>query len=199
MRRKERRMMTSKRPKSRFPTTGRIGRIAKKIEAEAGLEVLRDVMRDVDEFTQTRNSADKSAWVGKLITRLEERLGREKTIVIMQKCGLMCCGVTSRKRVKQLMSECGSVEELVEKLNKAGLGGGRLRMKDDNTIVGGYDRCYCGLVKHTKEPFPADTYCWCSTGWYKQLFETALGRPVEVELVQSITSGADTCEFVIHV
>jgi predicted ArsR family transcriptional regulator len=199
MRRREKRTMTKGKSKSRFPTTGRIGRIAKKIEAEAGLEVLQDVMRDVDEFQRARSGADKAAWVKRLIARLEERVGREKTISIMQKCGLMCCGVTSRKRVKQLMSESGSVEELVEKLNKTGLGGGRLKMKDENTIAGGYDRCYCGLVKHTKEPFPTDTYCWCSTGWYKQLFETALGRHVDVELIQSIVSGADTCEFVIHI
>jgi predicted hydrocarbon binding protein len=204
--------MTSRKSKSKFPTTGRIGRIAKKIEAEAGLAVLRDVMTDVDEFQRARSSADKAAWVRKLIARLEEQVGREKTIGIMQKCGLMCCGVTSRKRVKLLMSESGSVEEFVEKLNESGsveefveklnetgFGGGRLKMKDKNTIVGGYDRCYCGLVKHTKEPFPTDTYCWCSTGWYKQLFETALGRPVDVELIQSIVSGADTCEFVIHI
>lgn len=167
------------------------------IEKEAGLSVLREVMRDVDEFQQG-NSAAKAAYIGKLISRLEERVGRVKTIDILRQCGEMCCGVTTRRRVKELASGTESLKELVRKLNEAGLGGGRLKMKDENTIVGGYNHCYCGLVKPTTEPFPTDTYCWCSTGWYKQLFETALDQPVKVVLLRSIVSGADECEFVIR-
>ena len=68
-----------------------------------------------------------------------------------------------------------------------------------NTIVGGYDRCYCGRVKQTKEPFPTDTYCHCSTGWYQSLFEAAFDKPVEVTLKQSILQGADRCEFEIRI
>jgi hypothetical protein len=62
-----------------------------------------------------------------------------------------------------------------------GLSPRRLKLKDLNTIVGGYDRCYCGRVKQTRQPFPTDTYCYCSTGWYKSLFEAAFGRPVKVK------------------
>ena len=64
--------------------------------------------------------------------------------------------------------------------------------------MGGDDWCYCGRVKQTKEPFPTDTYCHCSTGWYKSLFEAAFDKPVKVKLKQSILQGADSCEFEIE-
>ncbi len=96
------------------------------------------------------------------------------------------------------MKESKSVEELIAKLNEAGIGGGRLKLKNKHTIVGGYDWCYCGRVKQTEEPFPTDTYCHCSTGWYKSLFGAAFDKPVEVKLKQSILQGADSCEFEIE-
>ena len=96
------------------------------------------------------------------------------------------------------MEESHSVEELLAKLNEAGIGGGRLTLKNNSTILGGYDWCYCGRVKQTKEPFPTDTYCHCSTGWYKSLFEAAFDKPVKVTLKQSILQGTDSCEFEIR-
>ena len=96
------------------------------------------------------------------------------------------------------MEESGSVEDLLARLNEAGIGGGRLRLRNKNTIVGGYDWCYCGRVKQTEEPFPTDTYCHCSTGWYRSLFEAAFGKPVKVRLKNSILQGARTCEFEIE-
>jgi predicted hydrocarbon binding protein len=132
------------------------------------------------------------------VERLEKEVGKATAIRVMRACGAKCCGPTQRKRAKQFMEESHSVEELLAKLNEAGIGGGRLTLKNKNTILGGYDRCYCGRVKRTKEPFPTDTYCHCSTGWYQSLFEAAFDKPVEVTLKQSILQGADSCEFEIR-
>ena len=96
------------------------------------------------------------------------------------------------------MQESDSIQAFIDKLNRAGIGGRSLQLKN-NTITGGYDHCYCGQVKKTQEPFPSTTYCHCSVGWYKQLFETALEKPVEVKITRSIISGAESCEFIIHI
>jgi predicted hydrocarbon binding protein len=53
-------------------------------------------------------------------------------------------------------------------------------------------------VSKTGEPFSA-TYCHCSCGWYRQLFETLLNGPVEVELLGSIAQGDEHCRFLIHI
>ncbi|MGC1120429.1 MAG: DUF6144 family protein [Candidatus Methanofastidiosia archaeon] len=155
------------------------------------------VMQNVEEFQSAPTNVVKAAWLKKAMETLETLVGTETTVRIMEECGRKCCGQTSRTRAKQIFNKSKSMQEFIETLNSAHLGGGRLRIQGD-TITGGYDCCYCGQVKHTKDVFPM-TYCNCSVGWYKQLFESALGRPVGVELVQSIVTGAETCEFIIHI
>ena len=60
-------------------------------------------------------------------------------------------------------------------------------------------RCYCSLIRG----LPADetispTYCHCSKGFVKKLWEGILDRPVTVELLQSVMSGAKECKFAVH-
>ncbi len=181
-----------------IPSTGRIGRLAGIIERKAGKKTLHKVMRDVDQYTLTSNPSKKAAWLRVAIEQLEQLVGAETAGNIMQECGKKCCGQRTRERAKKLMLESDNIEDFVNKLNKEGLGGRRLKVVDQNTITGGYDHCYCGQVRHTEQPFSNKTYCLCSVGWYKQLFEHALERSVEVEITQSIISGAETCEFIIH-
>jgi hypothetical protein len=69
----------------------------------------------------------------------------------------------------------------------------------NNTIIQIYERCYCGQVKQAKEFFPTNIYCQCGVGWIKQLFESALGKSVKVELKQSIICGGKSCEFTINI
>lgn len=182
-----------------IPTTGRVGRLARAIEKNASREVLLKVMEDVDQYLSTSSYAEKAAWIRGAIERLERLVGVEESRRIMESCGQKCCGLTSRRIAKKLMSETESIADFIRKLNDTGLGGGRLQLVDENTVTGGYDRCYCGHVKKTAQPFSSTTYCHCSVGWYKQLFESALGRPVNVEIKRSIISGATSCDFIIHI
>lgn len=57
-------------------------------------------------------------------------------------------------------------------------------------------RCYCSMVRVTEKM--STTYCHCSKGFVKKFWEAVLGRPVDVELVKSVVSGADECEFKIY-
>lgn len=177
---------------------GWMTRFKRCIDAEAGVALSKQVIVKTEQFDGTSNYAQKARWIRKAVQRLEKKAGRATAIKVLQACGMKCCGPTQQKRARQFMEESKSVKELLAKLNEAGIGGGRLKLKDRNTIVGGYDRCYCGRVKQTTEPFPTDTYCHCSTGWYKSLFEAAFDKPVHVKLTQSILQGADTCEFEIE-
>ena len=42
------------------------------------------------------------------------------------------------------------------------------------------------------------TYCQCSRGLVEKTWELILGRPVQVEILESAISGATECKFVIH-
>jgi hypothetical protein len=188
----------AKDPGISIPRTGRIGRLAQIIEKETDNEVLYSVMKDAYRF-KSFDYPQKAAYMMNVIEQLETVTGTDSAKEMMKQCGQKCCGKTSQNRAQELMGESQSIDEFLKKLNASGLGGGRLLLQDPHTITGGYDRCYCGQVKQTTEPFPSLTYCHCSTGWYSQLFESALGRSVTVEILQSIICGAGSCEFIIHI
>jgi len=181
----------------KFPTTGRIGRFTKIIENEYNRDIVGKVMQDSDKY-ESFNYAEKAAWWREAIERLEKEVGKETTIKIMESCGRKCCGTGHRKTAKKLMGESKSIKEFLNKLNKI-FRSVRFELKDKNTVVVRYDKCYCGQVKQTKQPFPTTTYCQCGVAWEKQFFESALEIPVEVELVQTVITGAESCEFIIHI
>jgi predicted hydrocarbon binding protein len=177
---------------------GWMTRFKRCIEAEAGASVSKKVIIETERFDATTDYAQKAEWIKNAVRRLEKEAGKPLARKVMGACGMKCCGPTQQKRAKQFMAESKSVEDLLARLNERGIGGGRLKLKNPNTIVGGYDWCYCGRVKQTQQPFPTDTYCHCSAGWYQSLFEAAFGKPVKVKLKQSIIQGADRCEFEIE-
>jgi len=187
-----------KKSASKLPTSGRIGRITKIMISKTGVSVTRKVMGGAEIFKKL-DYPSRADYVRETVQRMKRILGTAETKDIFVSCGMMCCGTNSRKLAKQLMQKSKSLKDFISKLNEKHLGGGRLKLKDENTIIGGYDRCYCGMVSKTRKKFPDLTYCQCGVGWYKQLFETALGRPVQVKILQSIISGARTCEFVIKI
>jgi predicted hydrocarbon binding protein len=39
------------------------------------------------------------------------------------------------------------------------------------------------------------TFCYCSVGWVRTIFEALLRRPVEVELEKAIGLGDDVCKY----
>lgn len=60
--------------------------------------------------------------------------------------------------------------------------------------------CHCPLVARARGagvPLSA-THCFCGSGWYDQLWEGILGRPVTVEVLQSILRDDHCCTFAIH-
>jgi hypothetical protein len=58
--------------------------------------------------------------------------------------------------------------------------------------------CLCSLVE-TKPEGLSGTYCLCSVGYVKRWHERLLGRPVTVELVESVLRGGEHCRFRITV
>jgi effector-binding domain-containing protein len=60
--------------------------------------------------------------------------------------------------------------------------------------------CHCAFVRPYLAESPASispTFCWCGAGWYRQLWEGVLGRPIQVEHVETLVKGNDCCTLVI--
>ncbi len=55
--------------------------------------------------------------------------------------------------------------------------------------------CLCPMAEAQKPGRISPTYCLCSVGYVKEMHERTLGRPVEVELVDSVLRGGKRCKF----
>ena len=59
-------------------------------------------------------------------------------------------------------------------------------------------QCGCPMIAlgHLK---PTPLWCKCGTNFEKAMFEAVVGRPVQVELLDSpLTTGSDSCRWLIH-
>jgi effector-binding domain-containing protein len=60
--------------------------------------------------------------------------------------------------------------------------------------------CHCSFVRPHLNDKPgtiSSTFCWCGAGWYRRLWEGILGKPIQVEHVDTLLSGAETCKLII--
>ena len=142
-------------PKSELPTSGRIGRFAQFLIAIGGENAALKIIRGIESYDKVK-APEKAAWWDITMVRMEKTLGREKALEVMQSCGRKCCGAQTRSRAKALYRESSSIADFLTRLNKTGMGGGRLVLVDDHTIRGGYDRCYCGQVAAATKPFASE-------------------------------------------
>ena len=186
--------------RNNVPKTGRIGRFANIIDEDLGEDIMLEVMKDSDKYSSLK-APQKAEWWRAAVERLENKVGNEKAIKIMNICGSRCCGQGNRKTAKRLKDESKSMEDFLIKASNYEVKEGEIEysLKDDSTIIGIFNKCFCGQVKQTKKPFKNKTYCHCSVEFHKQFFKAALEQPIEVELAQSIITGADYCKFTIHI
>ncbi|MDP8313735.1 MAG: DUF6144 family protein [Candidatus Celaenobacter antarcticus] len=59
--------------------------------------------------------------------------------------------------------------------------------------------CHCPRIRDAVKlgkSIPSN-YCYCSAGFYKNIWETILQKPVEIEMLKSIFLGDDECQFKI--
>jgi len=59
--------------------------------------------------------------------------------------------------------------------------------------------CLCPMAEAQAPGNFSSTYCLCSVGYVQEMHERRLGRPLEVELVDSVLRGGKRCKFKITV
>jgi hypothetical protein len=149
-----------------------------------------------DSFRKLTSPQQKAAAVRGIMELLDQNVPTAKRIELMQSCGRNCLGASILNKAIRLQKQADDIDDLLRLFNESNIGGGNLRRKG-NIIYAEYFRCYCGAVSKTKTKF-SPTYCQCSCGWLRQLFETVFQKPVKVELLDSIIQGGNKCRFKIH-
>lgn len=127
-------------------------------------------------------------WVNAAMDRLEARFdeGSVKRIRMSCQCGY---GMDEKLAlVKELKAGASSLEEFAnsEKAKAAGLfcEGGELYLQ--------FFFCPCPMLAEVQK-LRSKTWCQCTAGYSKALFEKAFGCEFDVELLKSIKAGDDIC------
>ena len=167
------------------------------VARRAGSALQDELAQACDAYASLTTPQQKARCIRSIMDRLDREMDEETRWAIMEACGRRCIGASTLREARRLQQEAQDLDDLLRRLNQARIGGGHLQ-REGWVIHAAYDRCYCGSVSKTREPFSA-TYCHCSCGWYQQLFETLLDAPVEVELLGSIIQGDERCQFLIHI
>jgi hypothetical protein len=94
------------------------------------------------------------------------------------------------------MSETGDTI-IATKIPKSGYLVEYMRETDPKTKRQYY--CHCPRIRDALKSGAAisPTYCYCGAGFYRGIWEEILGRPVQVELLESVLQGDDVCKIAI--
>jgi hypothetical protein len=140
-------------------------------------------------------------WVKRFFDTFDKNLDDEKKKEIMEANGKLCFESSlSGNKITPI-----DIDDLIARINQ---NTGEIAAKREDNVVyfhyvgnpsglkvaDGY--CLCPLV----ESGPAGlsgTYCHCSVGYVKHMFETYSGRKASVELLESLHRGGKSCRFKI--
>lgn len=134
---------------------------------------------------QLENDPD---WVRSTMHRLESRFDFETIKKIRMNCQ---CGYGMDEKlalVKELMSTATTIEEFTnsKKAQDAGL------FCKDGELYLQFSFCPCPMLVGV-DKLETNTWCQCTTGYSKVLFEKAFACDVDVELLKSIKMGDEVC------
>ncbi|HCU07702.1 MAG TPA: hypothetical protein DF480_01805 [Clostridiales bacterium] len=131
---------------------------------------------------------EDAAWVCSTMKRLEERFDPDAITEIRMNCQ---CGYGIDEKltlVKELIRDSSCMEEFgnSERAQAAGM------YCKEGELYLQFPFCPCPAVAGV-DRFDTDTWCQCTKGYSKVLFEAAFGCKVDVELLQSIKMGDAFC------
>jgi hypothetical protein len=182
--------------------------IRKTIEQFAGAEVANQVTAGSETLTDTARPEEIAMWVKGTMERLDQLVNKDTRCRIMSQCGYQCALMNKAEVDKAVArrKKFATLEEYLEAEEHTPQTGVRL-MRQGDIVYQYYTprswahpmRCYCSLMRGLPEDQTVSlTYCQCSRGLVERTWELILGRPVQVEILESSISGASECKFAIH-
>ncbi len=166
----------------------------RKIQEQAIFESVKNKSNDETAKTivygengAARNEGN-TTWVNATMHRLENEFDAATTKQIRMGCQ---CGYGIDEKlalVNEFVTSSSNLKEFAssEKAKAAGL------FYQDDSLFLQFKFCPCPMLAEVKK-LDTLTWCQCTTGYSKVLFEKAFGCEVDVELLKSIKHGDDIC------
>jgi len=119
---------------------------------------------------------------------------------VMEACGEACAREELWGPAVEIARRIGEekldLDRILERANEEIQWCGRWA-REGNAVACTCTRCGCLLVNQGVVRLDA-TFCLCSRGWVRSVFEALLGRPVRVELEKAIGRGDEVCRYVVR-
>lgn len=162
----------------------------------SGTEAPAQTAAAADELVKVKAQKEfMQNWLADLMNTMDRVLDRETIAKLMAGCGRGCY---DRHTFKQEIAARGKgdLEKLVAAYSQnfeIWKDGEAVHIRYGKTSPG----CYCPAASY-RAPRPDDPHCDCTRATHQAIFETALGRPFRVEVLESIRRGGVTCHFLVR-
>jgi hypothetical protein len=134
-------------------------------------------------------------WLGDLFESMDTELDQETKVKVMAGCGRACFKRFSFK--SNIAKEGkGDLEKLLKAYNKSfevWREGDLVHVRFGKEVK----KCFCPAARYHPVR-DHDMHCECTRATHQAIFETALERPIKVEIVESVRRGNKTCHFIAH-
>ena len=190
-------------------------RLSNYIETALGRKTRKEIMKDKEKYFTIESSINERAqWIKSMLEKLDNTAKEHEKYDI-----LSCCAHNfSQKRISALNSlykKTGSVEEILKEMHKDYDWYEDPELKENSIYVTKipYNRevyekaetfeekqknyCHCPMIRNHLNEGISPTFCNCSAGWYRQLWEGILERPVSIKILASLVKGDQNCRFAI--
>ncbi len=133
---------------------------------------------------------NRCQWLIDLLKEVEGKIGEERLVRILEERGRACTPDSMINKAKKAAKGAEDDQGFLDNLQKIY----PMLQQEGNKVYVVYPECYCTAMKNFKDEVPR-SYCYCSVGWVKEMFEQALDRPVEVKLESSVLWGDKECRL----
>ena len=138
--------------------------------------------------------------------QLDSKVDQSTREAIMESCGKACYeGAHGKRSAEKRTPE--QVEKFLVGMRKY-VGADNVRQSGDETLIyfrytanpqglktsDGY--CLCPILEDAPKDI-SPTYCHCSVGYVKEIFERGLGKPARVEVTETVLRGGKSCRFTV--
>jgi hypothetical protein len=128
----------------------------------------------------------------RFMTDMDAQLDEPRRVALMEARGRSCARLGPARLAE---AHKGNLDAFIADFGRH-MGPDGLR-REGNVIKVKYPTCYCPLASEIKETL-SPTYCNCSVGWLKEMYETVTGKPVRVEVLETVKRGGQACRFNVN-
>ncbi len=191
-------------------------RLKKGMDKVLGESMTNEILKDRENlFTIESSQNDRIQWLKAMLDRLDAISNEQQHYDI-----LSCCAHEfSKKRVehmRDIYEKTGDIDKVIEEMyldndwyEKPIRNGNILYVTKVPVDPEGYEKaqsleekkksyCHCRFINTNFDKEISPTFCYCGTGWYRQIWEGILEKPIKVSVLKSLLKGDDCCELAIH-